>query len=205
MKRGFDCTIAIVGLVLLSPVLLVVSVLIRMTMGKPILFRQTRPGRYERPFMLLKFRTMTEAIEEDGHLKGDGERLTRLGRMIRASSVDELPQLWNVVRGEMSLVGPRPLLMRYLPFFTEVERARFSVMPGISGLAQVRGRNNLAWTDRLASDIEYVERWSLQLDFCILAKTAWQVVKRDGIRIDPGAEMLDLDVERRTWREGRSE
>jgi len=174
-------------------------------MGKPILFRQTRPGRYERPFMLLKFRTMTEAIEEDGHLKGDGERLTRLGRMIRASSVDELPQLWNVVRGEMSLVGPRPLLMRYLPFFTEVERARFSVMPGISGLAQVRGRNNLAWTDRLASDIEYVERWSLQLDFCILAKTAWQVVKRDGIRIDPGAEMLDLDVERRTWREGRSE
>jgi lipopolysaccharide/colanic/teichoic acid biosynthesis glycosyltransferase len=169
---------------------------VRVLHGSPVLFRQQRPGLHGKPFTMYKFRTMTDARDAEGNLLPDAERLTRFGRFLRSTSLDELPELFNVVKGEMSLVGPRPLLMRYLPYYTEKERLRFTVRPGITGLAQILGRNNLGWNERLALDVSYVHSCLLWVDIKILWLTLHRVVTKQGVQVDTGATMHDLDIER---------
>ena len=181
LKRVIDVIAAAAGLALLSPVLLLVAVAIRLSMGRPVLFRQVRPGWREEPFSLVKFRTMADLRDASGNLLPDGERLTPLGEILRRLSLDELPQLWNVLRGELSLVGPRPLLMEYLPRYSPFERRRHDVKPGITGWAQVHGRNGLTWERRFALDVWYVDHWSLGLDLRILMLTVRAVWRREGI------------------------
>lgn len=195
-KRSFDLTAAVLGLAFLSPIVLVLCVLIRVRLGAPILFKQQRTGYQGRAFRALKFRTMTSATDELGFLLPDHERLTPLGATLRKLSLDEIPQLLNVIRGDMSLIGPRPLLPKYDPWYTTWERRRFLVRPGVTGLAQVAGRNMVRWDNRLSLDVEYVDRWSLWLDSKILALTVKKVLVRDGVVDDPRAIMLDLDAER---------
>lgn len=180
-KRGLDLCLAVPGLILLSPLLLILALLVRIFLGAPVLFRQTRPGYLGKPFTLLKFRTMNEARDEQGNLLPDEQRLTRLGRFLRATSLDELPELINVVRGEMSLVGPRPLLMQYLERYTEEQARRHHVLPGITGWAQIHGRNALSWEEKFQLDVWYVDHWSLGLDLKILLQTVWKVLRREGI------------------------
>jgi len=181
IKRVFDFFVAGLLLVLLSPLLLVTALLIRIRMGSPLLFRQQRPGYREKLFTVSKFRTMTNACNKSGKLLPDEERLTRLGRIIRSLSLDELPQLWNVLKGDLSLVGPRPLLIEYLERYTPEQRRRHEVKPGITGWAQVNGRNAITWEDKFKCDVWYVENWSLWLDIKILMMTVWKVIKREGI------------------------
>ncbi|WP_324261815.1 sugar transferase [Altererythrobacter sp. H2] len=181
MKRLFDLVLAGVLLVVLAPVLLGTAVLVRVKLGSPVLFRQQRPGMHGKPFEILKFRTMTDARGPDGSLLPDAERLTRFGRFLRASSLDELPELINILRGEMSFVGPRPLLMEYLPLYAPEQARRHEVRPGVTGWAQVNGRNAISWEQKFAFDIDYVERRSMALDLKILAMTALKVLQRDGI------------------------
>ncbi|MBK9519322.1 MAG: sugar transferase [Anaeromyxobacter sp.] len=181
MKRLVDGAAAAAGLVLLSPLLALVALAIRLDMGAPVLFRQERPGRHARPFRVVKFRTMRHALGRDGRPLPDAERLTALGRFLRAASLDELPQLWNVLRGDLSLVGPRPLLMQYLPRYSPEQARRHEVLPGITGWAQVNGRNAISWEEKFALDVWYVDHWSLALDLKILALTALKVVTRSGI------------------------
>lgn len=178
MKASLDRASAAAGLFLLSPLLALTAAAVRLVLGTPVFFRQERPGRGAVPFQLVKFRTMTDARGPDGRLLPDAQRLTRLGRFLRATSLDELPQLWNVLRGELSLVGPRPLLMRYLPRYTPEQARRHVVLPGITGWAQVNGRNGISWEEKFALDLWYVDNWSLWLDFRILARTFWQVLRR---------------------------
>ena len=181
VKRAFDRAAAAVGLVACAPVLAGTALAIRATLGAPVLFRQQRPGHRERPFVLIKFRTMRDATDAHGRPLPDAERLTRLGRFLRATSLDELPQLVNVVRGELSLVGPRPLLMEYLPRYTREQARRHDVMPGITGWSAINGRNSLSWADKLRLDVWYVDHWSLALDLRILAATVGHVLRRTGI------------------------
>ena len=181
MKRLFDFVMAGGALVLLSPILLVVALLVRVKLGSPVLFRQQRPGLHGQPFMMLKFRTMTDAFDRDGQPLPDAERLTRFGRWLRASSLDELPELLNIVRGDMSLVGPRPLLMCYLPLYSPEQARRHNLRPGLTGWAQINGRNALSWDEKFALDLWYVENRSCLLDLRILWLTALKVVKREGI------------------------
>lgn len=196
MKRLIDCVLSVTGLVLLSPVLAVVALLIFYQMGSPILFRQMRPGIQGKPFYMIKFRTMRDAFDEKGNSLPDSARLTKLGRFLRASSLDELPELWNVVKGEMSIVGPRPLLMEYLPYFTPEERLRMTVKPGVTGYAQIKGRNCTPWNERLAADIYYVRNHSIRFDIKIIFRTMTKVLQRSGVAVDPSAIMQDLNVER---------
>lgn len=195
-KRLVDAIAAGVALVLLSPVFAVTAVLVRTRLGSPVLFHQQRPGLHRKPFTMIKFRTMTDARDAQGCLLSDRERLTPYGAFLRSTSLDELPELINVLRGDMSLVGPRPLLMRYTAYFDKDELARFDVRPGITGLAQVSGRNDLNWDRRIQADVYYVRNLSLKLDLEILFKTFWRVFRRQGLQVDPGATMLDFDVER---------
>ncbi|MEN6449985.1 MAG: sugar transferase [Thermoguttaceae bacterium] len=197
IKRAIDAAVSATLLLVCLPLLVCVAIAIRWRMGRPVLFRQWRPGLGERPFLLYKFRTMNDACGPDGRPLPDAARLTALGRFIRRTSLDELPQLWNVLRGEMSLVGPRPLRMDYLPYFTRLERLRHSVRPGITGWAQVHGRNEASWDDRFANDVWYVEHWSLWLDLRILWLTLRQVVHGRGIVVDACSIMKNLDEERR--------
>lgn len=197
MKRIFDISAASLALILLSPILLVLAILVRRELGSPVLFRQERMGLQGKPFFMIKFRTMINQRGEDGNLLPDQFRLTSLGRFMRRTSLDELPELLHVLRGEMSLVGPRPLLPRYYPYFTEEERLRFTVRPGITGLAQVSGRNDLNWDQRMAADVRYVREWSFGLDLRILLQTIGAVVTQRGVRENPMAEMIDFDEERR--------
>lgn len=180
-KRSFDIVGAAVGLVLLSPVIAGTALAVRLGIGAPIFFRQVRPGLDGRPFEILKFRTMTDARGTDGALLPDAYRLTRFGRWLRASSLDELPELINVLRGEMSFVGPRPLLMQYLPLYSLEQARRHEVRPGLTGWAQINGRNALSWEEKFKLDVWYVDHGHLWLDLRILALTAWKVVKREGI------------------------
>lgn len=197
MKRCFDVVAAALALVVLALPLLVLAGLVRCKLGSPVLFRQARPGRGGLPFELVKFRTMTDTRDAAGVLLPDTERLTAFGRFLRATSLDELPELWNVLRGDMSLVGPRPLLMRYLPYYTPVEQKRHLVRPGLTGWAQIQGRNTLSWNERLALDVWYVENRSMMLDLRILLLTVSSVLRRDGVAANPAhAGMQDLDVER---------
>jgi lipopolysaccharide/colanic/teichoic acid biosynthesis glycosyltransferase len=189
MKRVIDVVGASVALAVLSPLLAVVALLVRIRMGPPVLFRQVRPGRDARPFEMTKFRTMTERRGPNGELLPDAERLTGLGRWLRRTSIDELPELLNVVRGDMSLVGPRPLLMEYLPLYTPEQARRHEVRPGITGWAQVNGRNAVTWEDKFALDVWYVEHRSTKLDVEILAKTVAQVFSGHGVSAPGHATM----------------
>ena len=193
-KRFFDFIVALLGLLLLSPLLTFVSIIIWCRLGRPILFTQKRPGLHGRPFLLRKFRTMRDAVGDDGHLLPDALRMTRLGCFLRATSVDELPELWNVLIGDMSLVGPRPWLMEYLPHFTAEQQRRHEVRPGITGWAQINGRNEASWDERLRLDIWYVDHWSMWLDLRILLRTAWIVVRREGISAAGHATMTRFDL-----------
>lgn len=181
MKRLFDVTVAAVLLVVLAPLLLLLAVLVALLLGRPVFFVQQRPGRHGRSFQLIKFRTMVDARDASGNLLPDAQRLTRFGRWLRATSLDELPELWNVLKGDMSLVGPRPLLIEYLPLYSPVQARRHEVRPGITGWAQVNGRNDISWEEKFALDVWYVDNQSLLLDLKILLLTMLRVVQRKGI------------------------
>jgi len=181
LKKLIDKTIGSLLLAILSPVLGAIALLLWATMGRPVIFRQTRPGLHGRPFQIIKFRTMTNKRGSSGRLMPDEVRLTAVGRFLRATSLDELPELWNVLRGELSLVGPRPLLMQYLMRYSPEQARRHEVMPGITGWAQINGRNDLSWEEKFAFDVWYVDNWSLSLDFLILIKTFLRVLQRDGV------------------------
>ncbi len=186
-KRLFDLLLTLPGLILISPLMLLTAALVAVSLGRPVIFRQQRPGKDGRIFTLYKFRSMRDAFDSQGQPLPDGQRLTALGRFLRKSSLDELPELVNVLRGEMSLVGPRPLLVQYLDRYTPEQARRHAVLPGITGWAQVNGRNALSWEDKFRLDVWYVDHWSLWLDIKILAITLWKVVRREGIS-QPGQE-----------------
>lgn len=187
--RVFDFFASLLGLLLLSPVMLVVALLIRYKLGSPVLFRQTRPGREAKPFEMIKFRTMRDAVDRLGNPLPDEQRMTRFGSLLRATSLDELPELWNVLKGDMSLVGPRPLLMEYLPLYSPEQYRRHEVRPGVTGWAQVNGRNALGWDDKFKLDVWYVDHCSLWLDIKILWLTVKKVLVRDGISAEGQATM----------------
>ena len=189
-KRLFDLVVAIPALILLSPVLCFVALLILISSGSPIFFLQKRPGFRGRPFVLVKFRTMTNERAADGELRPDADRLNSLGKFLRATSLDELPELINVIQGNMSLVGPRPLLMQYLDRYTAEQMRRHDVRPGITGWAQVNGRNAIIWEERLAQDVWYVDNQTFTLDLGILVKTLWKVLSRDGVN-QPGQATME--------------
>jgi len=189
IKRTFDVFCACFGLLLFLPVLVVASLLIKRQMGSPVFFRQSRPGRNARPFQMVKFRTMLDAFDRDGKPLPDNERLTRLGCFLRSTSIDELPELWNVLKGDMSMVGPRPLLAEYLTLYTPEQARRHEVRPGITGWAQVNGRNAISWQEKFALDVWYVDNRSMWLDFLILCQTVQKVVRRDGISAEGDATM----------------
>jgi lipopolysaccharide/colanic/teichoic acid biosynthesis glycosyltransferase len=195
LKRLVDICGAAAGLVLLLPVLAIAALTIRLAMGRPVLFRQTRPGLEAKPFTLLKFRTMREARDESGRSLPDTLRITRLGRFLRSTSLDELPELWNVLRGEMSLVGPRPLLMDYLGRYDRQQWRRMDVKPGITGWAQIHGRNLSTWEERFAHDLWYVDNHNLWVDLTILWRTVVLVVRRQGIHAEGHATMPEFAPE----------
>jgi lipopolysaccharide/colanic/teichoic acid biosynthesis glycosyltransferase len=189
IKRVVDIVGASVGIILFAPVMLVVALLVLLTMGRPVLFRQQRPGLRGKPFTLYKFRTMRDARTPSGELLPDELRLTTFGKWLRSTSLDELPELFNVLKGEMSLVGPRPLLMEYLPRYSPEQARRHEVKPGITGWAQVNGRNALSWEEKFRMDVWYVDNWNLWLDMKILLLTIWKVLKREGISAEGSATM----------------
>lgn len=192
IKRLFDLAIAVPVIVLLSPLLLVLACSVAAVLGRPVLFRQQRPGLRGKPFTILKFRTMVDARAPDGSLLPDEKRLTPFGRWLRSTSLDELPELWNVVIGDMSIVGPRPLLMRYLPRYSERQATRHLVRPGLTGWAQVKGRNAISWDKRLEMDAWYVEKRDLVLDARIMAATLLSVLRRRGISAEGSATMPEF-------------
>lgn len=189
MKRLVDLILAALALLMLSVPLLILIWMVRSRLGSPVFFRQTRPGLHGKPFEMVKFRTMTDARGADGQLLPDSERLTSFGRFLRATSLDELPELWNVVKGDMSLVGPRPLLMEYLPLYSPEQARRHDVRPGVTGWAQVNGRNALSWDEKFALDVWYVDHQSLWLDIQILWLTVRKVLIREGISAADNATM----------------
>ncbi len=189
MKRMLDVVVCALALIVFLPVMAVVAVLVRRQMGSPLLFRQIRPGLGGKPFKMVKFRTMRDSVDKSGNSLPDAERLTRLGRFLRSASLDELPELWNVLKGDMSLVGPRPLLLEYLPLYSAEQARRHDVRPGITGWAQVNGRNALSWDEKFALDVWYVDNHTLWLDIRIIWMTLRKVVKREGISADGEATM----------------
>lgn len=189
LKRGFDIVVSLTALACLLPLLVAVALMVRIKMGSPVLFLQERPGLNGRPFTLTKFRTMLSKQDDTGRLLADNERLTSFGRFLRSTSLDELPELWNVLRGEMSLVGPRPLLMEYLEFYSTEQARRHEVRPGLTGWAQISGRNSLDWNERFEHDIWYVDNQTILLDLKILFLTVRSVIMREGIAADGEATM----------------
>lgn len=188
-KRLFDITMSFFGLLVLAPVILILALQVRKKMGSPAFFRQTRPGKDGKPFEMIKFRTMKDAVDLEGNPLPDVERMTSFGKFLRSSSLDELPELWNVLKGEMSLVGPRPLLMEYLPLYSNEQYRRHEVRPGVTGWAQVNGRNAISWEDKFELDVWYVDNQSLLLDLKILCLTVKKVLIRDGISSEGEATM----------------
>ena len=197
VKRFLDIFISLTAIVLLSPLLLLLWILVRSKLGKPALFTQQRPGKNEKIFKLYKFRSMTDERDDKGELLPDEVRLTSFGKLLRASSLDELPELFNILKGDMSLIGPRPLLVRYLPYYTSHERHRHDVRPGLTGLAQVNGRNALGWEERFAFDLEYVNRLTLGMDLKIIGMTVGKVLKRSGTLSGAEQTVADFDVYRK--------
>ena len=189
-KRIFDLILTSLGLIILSPIILLTAILVRIFLGTPVLFRQTRPGYKGTPFTVYKFRTMTDTRDAQGNLLSDDIRLTRFGKFLRSLSLDELPELFNILRGEMSLVGPRPLLMEYLPLYSAEQMRRHDVHPGLTGWAQINGRNAIDWPTRFALDVWYVDHWSFWLDIEILFMSLWKVVQREGIN-QPGQATIE--------------
>ncbi|MGB4660427.1 MAG: sugar transferase [Mobilitalea sp.] len=197
LKRPLDFILSLCAILVLSPVLLIVAVLVKVKLGSPVLFRQKRPGLQEKIFTLYKFRTMTDKKDKNGELLSDEIRLTKFGKFLRSTSLDELPELFNILIGDMSIIGPRPLLIRYLPYYRKNERLRSTVRPGITGLAQIRGRNALNWDERFKTDIFYVNNLSFLLDCQIIFQTIKVVFHRDNILVGSENVLKDLDEERR--------
>ena len=192
VKRLFDILLSGLALIVSSPILLVTALLVRLKLGSPVLFTQERPGLHEKIFKMYKFRTMTDARDENGELLSDGERLTSFGKALRATSLDELPEFINIFKGDMSFVGPRPLLVRYLPRYNEEQRHRHDVLPGLTGLAQVNGRNALSWEKKFEYDVEYARNVSFALDMKIIFMTVGKVLKRNGISSENNATMPEF-------------
>lgn len=202
IKRLLDCICALSAIVILSPLMLIIAVLVRINIGSPVLFAQKRPGRNEKIFKIYKFRTMTDERDADGKYLSDAERLTRFGEFLRRASLDELPELFNILKGDMSIIGPRPLLVQYLPYYTDVEKHRHDVRPGLSGLAQVNGRNLVKWDKRLAFDVEYVNKITFVGDVKIIFFTIVKVICRKDIAADTDTVETYLDRERSALRAG---
>ena len=191
-KRPTDILLSALGLVALAPVMAAVAVAVAVALGRPVFFRQERPGLHGKPFRLIKFRTMLDAVDSQGNPLDDAQRLTRFGRFLRASSLDELPELWNILKGDMSLVGPRPLLMQYLPLYTPEQARRHDVRPGLTGWSQVNGRNALGWPEKLALDVWYVDNRCFRLDLRILLMTVAKVLSRAGIAAEGSETMTEF-------------
>lgn len=192
VKRCLDFVLSLIALIILSPVLLIVALLVRCKLGSPIIFKQQRPGLHEKVFCMYKFRTMTDAKDEQGNLLPDEVRLTKFGKLLRSTSLDELPELFNILKGDMAIVGPRPLLVQYLPRYNERQHHRHDVRPGFTGLAQVNGRNSISWQEKFEWDVKYVEQVSFLMDVKIIAKTVGVVLKRDGISSETSATMEEF-------------
>jgi undecaprenyl phosphate N,N'-diacetylbacillosamine 1-phosphate transferase len=205
IKRLLDILISLVGLIFLSPVILIVAILVRIKIGSPVIFKQERPGKDGKIFRLYKFRSMSDKKDKNGKLLPDNERLTKFGRILRATSLDELPELVNILKGEMSLIGPRPLAVCYLPYYNEKEKHRHDVRPGLTGLAQINGRNTLNWEDRFAYDIEYVNNITFKSDLKILFKTFYKVIKKDGVVTRGSGKTIDFDEYRKNQLKNRGE
>lgn len=182
-KRMLDFILSLIALIILSPILLIVAILVRIKLGSPIIFKQQRPGKDEKIFTLYKFRTMTDKKDENGNLLPDSERLTKFGKLLRSTSLDELPELINILKGDMAIVGPRPLLVEYLPYYTEEEKHRHDVRPGLTGLAQVNGRNSISWEEKFKYDVQYVKKITFLGDLKIILKTVKKTVKREDILV----------------------
>lgn len=197
IKRILDCILATLMLIILSPLLLGIAIIIRIKLGKPILFIQNRPGKNERIFKLYKFRSMSNTKDSNGHLLPDKDRLTKFGKRLRSSSLDELPELINVIKGDMAIIGPRPLAVQYLPYYTEEEQQRHDVRPGLSGLAQVNGRNALQWEERFKYDVEYVNKITFLGDLNIIFKTIGKVIKKENIEAHGEGILIDFDIYRK--------
>ena len=196
-KRVLDFLLSLIALIVLLPVLIIVAILVRVKLGSPVIFKQQRPGKNEKIFTLYKFRSMTDKRDENGNLLPDSERLTKFGKILRSTSLDELPELFNILKGDMSIVGPRPLLVEYLPYYTEEERHRHDVRPGLTGLAQIHGRNTTNWIDRFKYDNKYVKTISLKTDIEIIRKIIKKVLKKEDILVGKEHILLNLDEERR--------
>ena len=192
IKRLLDIVISLCGIIVLSPVYLILGILVRVKLGSPVIFKQERPGKDERIFHLYKFRSMTDEKDENGNLLPDEVRLTSFGKKLRSTSLDELPELVNILKGDMSLIGPRPLLVRYLPRYNEIQRHRHDVRPGLTGLAQINGRNAITWEKKFEYDVEYVKNLSFALDAHIFAGTVRAVLKREGISSETSATMEEF-------------
>ena len=197
-KRPMDIILSLASIIILAPVLLLVAVLVRKKLGKPIIFAQERPGLNEKIFKLYKFRSMTDERDKNGELLPDEVRLTSFGKFLRSTSLDELPEIFNILKGDMSVVGPRPLLVKYLPFYTNEERKRHDVRPGLTGLAQINGRNNITWNDKLAQDVKYVSNICFINDLKIIIKTFFKVIAMEDVVPDAGDSVIDFDVERKS-------
>lgn len=196
LKRFFDIIISSLGLIIFLPVMVIVSILIKIDLGGAIIFRQKRPGKNEKIFEIYKFRTMNDEVGDDGNLLPDNKRITKLGSVLRRTSLDELPQLLNIIKGDMSVIGPRPLTIKYLDYYTDAEKKRHSVRPGLSGLAQVNGRNNLDWDSRLQLDVKYVENITFIGDVKLIFKTIKKVLKREDVIVYGTTELKALNIER---------
>lgn len=190
IKRGVDIVLSIIGLVILSPIILIIAILVKVKLGSPILFKQDRVGLNNKSFKMMKFRTMKESKDKNGLLLADEKRITKFGKILRGLSIDELPELINILKGDMSLIGPRPLLVEYLKLYDKRQIRRHNVLPGLTGWAQVNGRNKLSWCEKFEFDLYYVDNWSLKLDLKIFFMTIYKVVKRDGISQD-GQETME--------------
>ncbi len=197
IKRLLDIIISLVGLIILSPIILILAILVRIKLGSPVIFKQERPGKDEKIFKLYKFRSMNNKKDENGNLLPDKDRLTKFGKLMRATSLDELPELINILKGDMSLIGPRPLLVRYLPYYNDKEKHRHDVRPGLTGLAQVNGRNALNWEDRFKYDIEYVNNITFINDVKILFKTFYKVIKKDSVITAGTGKVIAFDEYRK--------
>ena len=189
IKRFLDFTLSLLALILLSPVMLIIAILVRIKLGTPVIFKQQRPGKNEKIITLYKFRTMTDKKDENGNLLPDSERLTKFGKLLRSTSLDELPELVNIIKGDMAIVGPRPLLVGYLPLYNEEQKHRHDVRPGLTGLAQVNGRNSISWEEKFKDDLKYVNKITFIGDTKIILKTVGKVFKREGISQENSATM----------------